>query len=82
VCSKCFGRTAPKKVGKTGTLVEFASSYVRNHEGVFGIIDMDGFRLVGSLDGGRLRKGMKVEMDRFGVNAEGLPFYHFSPATK
>ncbi|AIC14690.1 hypothetical protein NVIE_004950 [Nitrososphaera viennensis EN76] len=81
-CPKCFGRTVLKKVEKTGTLVEFSNSYVRGHEGVFGIIEMDGFRLVGSLDDdGKLRKGMKVKMDSCGVNVEGAPFYHFTPAT-
>ncbi|MEO9364338.1 MAG: zinc ribbon domain-containing protein [Nitrososphaera sp.] len=80
-CPECFGKTALKKVGKIGMLVEFATSYVRGHEGVFGIIEMDGFRLVGSLDNGNLRKGLKVEMDRCGVDAEGTPFYHFIPAT-
>ncbi len=72
-----------RKIGASGTLVEFASSYVRNHEGVFGIIEMDGFRVIGSLDDTRrLYAGMKVKMDRCGVNEEGTPFYHFSPATK
>ncbi|AIF83877.1 putative nucleic-acid-binding protein containing a Zn-ribbon [Candidatus Nitrososphaera evergladensis SR1] len=81
-CPKCFGRTALKKVGKTGTLAEFATSHVRGHEGVFGIVEMDGFRLVGSLDGDKkLRKGVKVKMDRCGVNAEGAPFYHFTLTT-
>lgn len=82
-CSKCFGPTTLRKVKKSGRLVQFASSYVRNHEGVFGIIEMDGFRLVGSLDDTRrLHAGMKVKLDRCGVNEEGTPFYHFSSVTK
>lgn len=71
-----------KKVAKTGTLAEFATSYVRGHEGTFGVIEMDGFRLIGSLDssiGNGLHRGLKVRMDRCGINEEGSPFYHFSP---
>jgi hypothetical protein len=41
---------------------------------------MNGFRLVGSFDGDKkLCNGMKVRMDKCGVNAEGAPFYHFVP---
>ncbi|HVX01995.1 MAG TPA: hypothetical protein VHA09_02465 [Nitrososphaera sp.] len=74
-----------KKTRKTGTLTEFATSYLRDHEGTFGIIEMDGFRLIGAFDNDGdngdkgLRKGMKVRMDRCGISAEGSPFYHFSP---
>jgi uncharacterized OB-fold protein len=79
-CPKCFGKVVLKKVDKTGILVEFATSHVRGHEGVFGIIEMDGFRLVGSFDGDKkLCNGMKVRLDKCGVNAEGAPFYHFVP---
>lgn len=69
-----------KKTRKTGTLAEFATSYLRGHEGTFGIIEMDGFGLIGALDhANSLRKGMKVRMDRCGIDVEGSPFYHFSP---
>lgn len=78
-CPSCFSKTVLKKVGKTGVLTEFAHSHVRNREGTFGIVKMEGFTLVGSFDDGELRKGMKVEMDRCGIS-EGTPFYHFVPA--
>jgi hypothetical protein len=34
--------------------------------------------LVGSFDDAKLSKGMKVMMDRCGVN-DATPFYHFTP---
>lgn len=72
-----------RNVKTTGTLVEYANSYVRNHEGTFGVIQMDGFRLIGSLDDARrLHKGMKVKLEKCGINEEGMPFYHFSFTTK
>ncbi len=77
-CQSCFAKTALKKVAKTGALVEFTHSHVRGHEGAFGIVQMDGFVLVGSFDDTALQKGMKVRMDKCGVN-DGTPFYHFVP---
>jgi uncharacterized OB-fold protein len=83
LCSKCFGPTVLRKVKTTGTLVEFANSFIRSHEGIFGIIQMDGFRLIGSLDDARrLHKGIKVKLEKCGINDEGIPFYHFSSTTK
>ncbi len=77
-CPSCYEKTKLKNTARTGTLIEFARSRVRGHEGAFGIVQMDGFILVGSFDDVKLRKGMKVRMDRCGMN-ESTPFYHFIP---
>lgn len=75
----CYSKTALKKVSGRGVLVEFAASYVRGHEGIFGIIEMDGFRLVGSFDSVELAEGMKVGMIGCGVR-DGTPYYLFASA--
>lgn len=77
-CASCFSKTALKKMDRAGVLVEFARSHVRGHEGVFGMVQMGGFMLIGSFDNAKLRKGMKVMMDRCGVS-DATPFYHFTP---
>lgn len=77
-CPKCLSRTAFRKVKTTGTLLEFSSSHVRDHEGLFGVVDMDGIRLVGSFDpDASLSVGMKVRMSRCGVSDAGTPYYWF-----
>jgi hypothetical protein len=62
-------------------LEELADSHVSGHEGaLFGIIKMmDGFRLVGSLDG-TPRRGTRVRMTGCGIGPDGSPFYRFAPA--
>lgn len=78
-CPYCLSKTSLKKIETTGILLEFADSRIRDHEGIFGLVEMDGFRLVGSFDSAaRLREGMKVMMDRCGLR-NGTPYYHFTP---
>ncbi len=80
-CPSCLAKTELRPASKKGTLVEFASSHLRGREGVFGMIEMeDGFRIVGSLSGEKLYKGMKVKMVECGLSpADGAPYYRFSP---
>ena len=78
-CPFCFAETSLELAGRNGKLEELATSHVSGHEGTFGIVRMDGFRLVGSLDG-ELHKGAKVKMTQCGVRPDGFPFYRFSAA--
>ncbi|HEX9677556.1 hypothetical protein [Nitrososphaera sp.] len=77
-CASCYSKTALKKVGSTGVLVEFAASHLRGHEGIFGIVEMDGFRLVGSFESTELAEGMQVRMVDCGMR-DGTPCYLFAP---
>jgi len=79
-CPSCLSRTRAAKVATAGILVEFAASHVKNREGTFGIVEMDGFRLVGSIEGTNLKEGMDVKMSKCGVGSDGAPYYHFQPA--
>ena len=76
-CPLCFAETRLEPMGCDGVLEELATSHVSGHEGAFGIVKMDGFRVVGSLDG-QLHKGEKVRMTECGVGPDGSPFYRFS----
>jgi hypothetical protein len=69
-----------REVSTVGTLVEFATSHVRTREGVFGIVDMGGIRLVAGLRQGRLVPGMKVRMSSCGLLDDGSPYYDFVSA--
>lgn len=78
-CSACYSKTVLKQVDKKGVLIEFAASHVRGHEGTFGIVQMDGFRLVGSFGSAKLEEGMRVRMVDCGIR-NGTPYYCFAPA--
>lgn len=67
-----------KKVSTKGVLVEFAMSHLRGHEGIFGIVQMDGFRLVGSFENAELAQGISVRMVECGMR-DGAPYYLFAP---
>lgn len=53
-------------------------SHLRGHEGIFGIVQMDGFRLVGSFENAELAQGISVRMVECGMR-DGAPYYLFAP---
>lgn len=69
-----------KKVQSTGILLEFSCSHIGGKEGVFGLVEMSGIRLVGSFDDRPMAEGMKVKMTKCGLGPDGAPFYFFVPA--
>lgn len=79
-CSHCLSKTMLKKMQTTGTLLEFSSSHIKGKEGVFGLVELSGIRLVGSFGDHQLIEGMKVRMARCGLGSDGTAFYFFVPA--
>ena len=75
-CCDCFSKTSFKKVKAIGTLIECTTSQIRDKEGLFGVIDMEGIKLIGSLSS-NLAIGMKVRMVECGMRENGIAFYHF-----
>jgi len=67
-----------RKIETTGTLIEFTSSHVNGKEGVFGLVEMSGIKLVGSFADSHLKEGMKVEMTGCGIAPDGTAFYSFT----
>ncbi|WP_148681183.1 Zn-ribbon domain-containing OB-fold protein [Candidatus Nitrososphaera gargensis] len=79
-CPYCLSKTSLKKIETTGILLEFSSSHIKGKEGVFGLIEMSGIKLIGSFGTPQLKEGMKVKMTRCGVRPDGTAFYSFAPA--
>ena len=79
-CPKCFSRTKLESVEPVGTLVEFAKSHIRNREGIFGVIDIDGIKIVGGLKIVNPYSGMKLKMSVCGLREDGSTYYDFDAA--
>jgi uncharacterized OB-fold protein len=79
-CPHCQSKTSLKKIETTGTLIEFTNSHIKGKEGVFGLVEMSGIKLIGSFSEQQLKEGMKVRMTECGVMPDGTAFYSFAPA--
>jgi uncharacterized OB-fold protein len=79
-CPNCLHETSLQKIETTGTLLEFTSSHLKGSEGFFGVVEMSGIKIVGSIDSLQLREGMKVKMFQCGITPDGTAFYHFTKA--
>ncbi len=77
-CCDCFSKTSFKKIKPVGTLIESSTSHIRGKEELFGIVDMEGIKLIGSLSSD-LTIGMRVRMVECGIRENGIAFYHFEP---
>jgi uncharacterized OB-fold protein len=76
-CSKCYSPTLLQKIKTSGILVEFANSNIKNKQGTFGLVNIDGIRLVGKIKCERPQIGITVEMAKCGIE-DGSPFYDFA----
>lgn len=76
-CPSCYSPTSLEKVNTIGTLVEYSVSHVKNREGRFGVIDLDGIRIVGSLGETAPQVGQRMKLASCGVRDDGTPFYNF-----
>lgn len=79
LCPVCLSSTSLEKIERIGVVIEFAKSQVKNREGSFGVIDIDGIRLVGALKADKISSGMKMRMVACGVSEDCSPFYDFEP---
>jgi len=79
-CPQCLSRTLLRRVETTGILLEFTSSHIKGKEGIFGVVEISGIRLVGSFSKAQLKEGMKVRMTKCGIKLDGTVFYRFEPA--
>jgi len=78
-CPYCLSKTSLKKIETTGILLEFTSSHCKGKEGIFGLVEMSGIKLVGSFHTTHLKEGMKVRMKECGIGPDGTAFYFFTP---
>ena len=75
-CCYCFSKTSFKKIEAIGTLIELSTSHIHGKDELFGVVDIEGIKLIGSLSS-NLSSGMKVRMVRCGIRENGFAFYHF-----
>ncbi len=80
-CCYCFCTTSLKKIETTGTLIEFTTSHIYGKEDLYGVVDMEGIKLIGSLSA-NVTTGMKVRMVKCGIRENGCLFYHFDACVK
>lgn len=80
-CSNCFAKTELKKFETVGTVLEFTTSHVNSSQGTFGIVDLDGIRIVGAISGELLYEGIEVRMTSCGIAQDGSVYYDFEPSS-
>ena len=78
-CSDCFTKTELKQFEPVGTVLEFTYSHMKNRTGAFGVIDLAGIRILGSISGDSLHKGIQVKMVSCGIAKDGSVYYDFEP---
>jgi hypothetical protein len=52
---------------------------MKNRTGAFGVIDLAGIRILGSISGDSLDKGIQVKMVSCGIAKDGSVYYDFEP---
>lgn len=75
-CCYCFSRTNLEEIETTGRLIESTTSRIYGKEDLYGVVDMEGIKLIGSLSA-NVTTGMKVRMVKCGIRENGSLFYHF-----
>jgi uncharacterized OB-fold protein len=78
-CPRCLSKTSLKKIEMTGILLEFTRSHVKGSEGIYGIVEIDGIKLVGSFGSTNVKEGMKVRMSKCELRPDGAASYSFEP---
>lgn len=64
-----------------GTVLEFTTSHVNSSRGTFGIVDLAGIRIVGSICGELVYEGIEVRMTSCGITQDGSAYYDFEPSS-
>jgi uncharacterized OB-fold protein len=80
-CYYCFSATRLTKIKTTGRLIESTASHIYGKEDLYGLVDMKGIKLIGSLST-NVTNGMKVRMVECGIRENGCLFYRFDPCVK
>jgi uncharacterized OB-fold protein len=76
-CSVCLGGVRSRRVRQKGIIIEFTYSHIGSTQGIVGLIELCGVRLLGSIFGKPVRRGGKVKMTSCGITPEGAVFYNF-----
>ncbi|HET7149327.1 MAG TPA: hypothetical protein VFI73_12605 [Candidatus Nitrosopolaris sp.] len=77
-CCDCFFATSLEKIETAGTLIECTSYNIDDSEELYGVVDIQGIKLIGSFST-NITPGTPVRMVDCGIRENGSPFYHFEP---
>ena len=61
--------------------MEVTTSHICGREDLYGVVDMRGIKLLGSLSGD-VTPGMKVRMVKCGIRENGCLYYHFNSCVR
>ena len=75
-CCECFSKTTFEKMDCCGTIKEMSLSFIGGRKEVYGIIEMGGIRVIGSLSQDAAPGG-KVHMVECGIRDDGCFFCRF-----
>ncbi len=78
-CSNCMSKVQLKRIKvPQGHLMEYTTAYTICGPVIFGVIEIRGIKLVGSLHPSTMpQAGMSVKMVNCGLSTDGTPFYEF-----
>jgi uncharacterized OB-fold protein len=77
-CYLCASKTKLRRIEHiTGKLVEFTASNDMGSRRVFGVVDIEGVKLIGSIKSLLPYVGMNLNINACGVLSDGTPFYEF-----
>lgn len=80
-CPTCLSKTIFKRISRMGILLEFSTSFISGHAQDFGIVDLEGVHLLGSVQGNNIFLGCTIVMYDCGVDENMRPFYKFRTGT-
>ncbi len=76
-CPICLSRTTFRRISKKGILREFSTTFTSETPQQFGIIDLGGVHVLGSVQGYDISLGCTVILYECGIDNNGHPFYNF-----
>jgi uncharacterized OB-fold protein len=83
-CYHCMSRVGLREIRfPVGRLLEYTTARNISPPVVFGIVSIDGIKVIGSLDSSvSPRVGIDVKMTNCGISSDGTPFYEFDKYEK
>jgi uncharacterized OB-fold protein len=76
-CPTCLSKTILKRISRRGILLEYSTSFISGRAQDYGIVDLEGVHLLGSVRGNNIFPGSKVVMYDCGIDENNIPFYKF-----
>lgn len=75
-CDRCYCETSLVEHTRRGIIIEHSISHYTNEE-VFALVDLDGIILIGKILSDDTHDGMKVYLERCGIDSNQNVFFDF-----